>query len=55
MSVTCVAFGTSRTYNEAVATRLLQGIFGGAVGVARGSVGSITDPSNEGRAYAIMG
>lgn len=35
--------------------RLLQGIFAGAVGVARGSVAFVTDSSNEGRAYAILG
>jgi hypothetical protein len=35
--------------------RLLQGVFGGAVGVARGTVPFVTDPSNEGRAYAILG
>jgi hypothetical protein len=33
----------------------MQGIFAGAVGVARGSVTFITDASNEGRAYAILG
>ena len=35
--------------------RLLQGVFAGAVGVGRGTVAMISDPSNEGRAYAILG
>ena len=35
--------------------RLMQGVFAGAIGVARGAVTGITDPSNEGRAYAILG
>ena len=35
--------------------RLLQGIFAGAIGVGRGNIATITDPSNEGRAYAILG
>ena len=35
--------------------RLLQGVFAGAIGVARGSVTAVTDQSNEGRAYAILG
>lgn len=52
---TCLIFGTATTLRQAIAIRLLQGIFGGAVGVARGSVAFITDPSNEGRAYAILG
>jgi len=30
-------------------------VFAGSIGVARGSVAFITDPSNEGRAYAILG
>lgn len=35
--------------------RLMQGIFAGAIGVGRGNIATITDPSNEGRAYAILG
>ncbi|KAF8720814.1 hypothetical protein AX14_010713 [Amanita brunnescens Koide BX004] len=54
-SITCVVFGTCTTIQEALCVRLLQGVFGGAVGVARGSVAFVTDPSNEGRAYAILG
>lgn len=54
-SITCVAFGTCTTIEQALCVRLLQGVFGGAVGVARGSVAFVTDSSNEGRAYAIMG
>ncbi|KAI0763055.1 major facilitator MFS-1 [Trametes elegans] len=54
-AVTCCLFGTSTSIQQAIAIRLLQGIFAGAIGVARGCVTSITDQSNEGRAYAILG
>jgi len=54
-AITCLFFGTSTTLQQAVCIRLLQGIFAGAVGVARGCVAFVTDPSNEGRAYAILG
>ena len=33
----------------------MQGVFAGAIGVARGCVTVISDPSNEARAYAILG
>ncbi|KIY70232.1 hypothetical protein CYLTODRAFT_392381 [Cylindrobasidium torrendii FP15055 ss-10] len=51
----CVAFGLCSTLPQAIVVRLLQGVFGGAIGVAKGSVSFITDMSNEGRAYAILG
>jgi sugar phosphate permease len=54
-SVTCLVFGTSTSLRQAITIRLLQGIFAGAVGVARGCVTVVTDTSNEGRAYAILG
>ncbi|OSC97802.1 major facilitator MFS-1 [Trametes coccinea BRFM310] len=54
-AVTCCLFGTSTSIQQAIVIRLLQGIFAGAIGVARGCVASITDQSNEGRAYAIQG
>ncbi|GAW09030.1 major facilitator superfamily MFS-1 [Lentinula edodes] len=54
-AVTCAIFGTSTSLQQAICVRLLQGIFAGAVGVARGSVAFVTDTSNEGRAYAILG
>ncbi|KAL0960114.1 hypothetical protein HGRIS_011756 [Hohenbuehelia grisea] len=54
-AVTCAAFGTSTSIQQALCIRLLQGIFAGSVGVARGSVAFVTDPTNEGRAYAILG
>jgi hypothetical protein len=54
-SVTCALFGTSTSLKQAVAIRMMQGVFAGAIGVARGCVTSISDPSNEGRAYAILG
>lgn len=54
-ALTCLTFGTATSLKQAVCIRLLQGVFAGSVGVARGSVAFITDPSNEGRAYAILG
>ena len=54
-AVTCCLFGTSTSIQQAIAIRLMQGVFAGAIGVARGCVASITDQSNEGRAYAILG
>lgn len=54
-AVTCLSFGTATTLQQAIVIRLMQGVFAGAVGVARGSVAFVTDPSNEGRAYAILG
>ncbi|KAI0056222.1 major facilitator superfamily MFS-1 [Artomyces pyxidatus] len=54
-SLTCALFGTSKSLKQAVVIRLMQGVFAGAIGVARGCVTVITDPSNEGRAYAILG
>lgn len=54
-AVTCFIFGTSTTLRQAIVIRLAQGVFAGAVGVARGSVAFVTDATNEGRAYAILG
>lgn len=54
-AVTVLIFGTCTSLRQAIAVRLLQGIFAGAVGVARGCVTTVTDVTNEGRAYAIMG
>jgi MFS family permease len=54
-AVTVLLFGTCTSLRQAITVRLLQGIFAGAVGVARGCVASVTDVTNEGRAYAIMG
>lgn len=54
-ALTCSLFGTSTTLQQAMCIRLLQGVFAGAVGVARGCVAFVTDSSNEGRAYAILG
>ncbi|PSS32052.1 hypothetical protein PHLCEN_2v2197 [Hermanssonia centrifuga] len=54
-AITCVMFGTSKSIQQAMAIRLMQGVFAGAIGVARGAVTGVTDQSNEGRAYAILG
>lgn len=54
-ALTCTMFGFATNLPQAMLIRLAQGVFNGAVGVARGTVAGITDTSNEGRAYAIMG
>lgn len=54
-AITVTIFGTCTSLRQALVTRLLQGIFAGAVGVARGTVTSVTDITNDGRAYAILG
>ena len=54
-SLTCALFGTATSLKQAVAIRMMQGVFAGAIGVARGCVTIISDPSNEARAYAILG
>ncbi|KAG9030073.1 hypothetical protein FRB95_004607 [Tulasnella sp. JGI-2019a] len=54
-ALTCFAFGTARSYPEAVVIRLMQGVFNGSLGVARGAVTNVTDGTNEARAYAIIG
>ncbi|CAE6422942.1 unnamed protein product, partial [Rhizoctonia solani] len=54
-ALTCTMFGFSTNLPQAIVIRLAQGVFNGAVGVARGTVAGITDPSNEGRAYSILG
>lgn len=54
-SLTCALFGTSTSLKQAIVIRLMQGVFAGAMGVARGCVTVISDATNEGRAYAILG
>jgi len=54
-AATCLLFGTSTSMNQALVIRLLQGTFAGAIGVARGTVAVITDQTNEGRAWAVLG
>ncbi|ELU41714.1 MFS_1 domain-containing protein [Rhizoctonia solani AG-1 IA] len=54
-ALTCTMFGLSTNLPQAIVIRLAQGVFNGAVGVARGTVAGITDSSNEGRAYSILG
>lgn len=52
---TLIAFGTSTNLKMAITVRMAQGLFNGAVGVAKGAIRDLTDSSNESRAYAIMG
>ncbi|KIK67675.1 hypothetical protein GYMLUDRAFT_155496 [Collybiopsis luxurians FD-317 M1] len=54
-AVTCSSFGAATSLWPAIGIRLLQGVFAGAIGVVRGSVSWVTDATNEGRAYAILG
>lgn len=50
-----IAFGTSTNLASVLAFRFAQGVFNGAVGVARAAVIDIIDPTNEARAYALLG
>lgn len=48
-------YGTCQSVPAMILVRFFQGAFNGAVGVARSSIKDVTDVTNEGRAYAIMG
>lgn len=50
-----LTFGSSTTVGMMICARLAQGVFNGAIGVARGAVRDITDPTNESRAISFMG
>lgn len=54
-ALTLATFGTSTNLKMALTVRLAQGLFNGAVGVAKGAIRDLTDSTNEGRAYAILG
>ncbi|WFD33403.1 hypothetical protein MCUN1_000216 [Malassezia cuniculi] len=54
-TIALILFGTSKDLKSAIAFRFAQGLFAGAVGVARGAVRDLTDETNESRAYAQMG
>ncbi|KAK4689589.1 hypothetical protein P7C73_g509, partial [Tremellales sp. Uapishka_1] len=54
-AIALVVFGTSASLPEAITIRLVQGIFGGAIGVFRGSIRDLTDDTNATRAYAVLG
>lgn len=54
-SLSLIAFGMAPNLPLAILFRLAQGFFNGAVGVAKGAIRSLTDETNEGRAYAQMG
>jgi Major Facilitator Superfamily len=54
-SISMFLFGTAKNLPTALSIRLAQGLFNGAVGVAKGAVRDLTDETNEGRAYAVMG
>ncbi|UZJ56526.1 hypothetical protein CBS101457_005846 [Exobasidium rhododendri] len=50
-----VLFGMATNLKMAISIRLAQGLFNGAVGVAKGAVRDLTDDTNEGRAMAQLG
>ncbi|KAG7086019.1 hypothetical protein E1B28_003541 [Marasmius oreades] len=54
-ALSTLAFGASDTLMVAMISRLAQGVFAGSIGVTKSSIGAVTDSSNEGRAYAILG
>ncbi|CAO1612908.1 unnamed protein product [Sympodiomycopsis kandeliae] len=54
-AITLAIFGASTNLKMAITVRLAQGLFNGAVGVAKGAIRDLTDSTNEGRAYAILG
>ncbi|KAL0564812.1 hypothetical protein V5O48_017223 [Marasmius crinis-equi] len=54
-ALSTASFGASQSLLVAMVARLAQGVFAGSIGVAKSSIGTITDSSNEGRAYAILG
>lgn len=54
-AITLLLFGSSTSLGMAICARLGQGVFNGAIGVARGAVRDITDSTNEGRAIAWIG
>ena len=54
-TVMLLMYGTCKSVVLMVVIRLFQGAFNGAVGVARSAIKDITDPTNEGRAYSVLG
>ncbi|KAM0787506.1 hypothetical protein ACM66B_003578 [Microbotryomycetes sp. NB124-2] len=50
-----IAFGTSKNLASAITIRFTMGLFNGAIGVARSAVQSVTDSSNEARAFTYVG
>ncbi|KAL0059945.1 hypothetical protein AAF712_013294 [Marasmius tenuissimus] len=54
-AVSTFIFGCSKSLGVSIISRLVQGVFAGGIGVARGSVTSIADKSNESKAWAILG
>lgn len=53
-ALTLVLFGMSTNIRMALAIRFAQGLFNGAVGVAKGAVRNICDESNEARAMSVL-
>jgi hypothetical protein len=50
-----ILFGMSQNLPFAISVRLAQGLFNGAVGVAKGAIRDLTDETNEGRAMGQLG
>lgn len=53
--ISLLIFGSSTSLGMMICARLAQGVFNGAIGVARGAVRDITDSTNESRAITYMG
>lgn len=54
LALVMVGFGLSANFRTIVASRCLQGVFSGNMGVAKSVIAEITDASNMADAYAIM-
>lgn len=54
-TVMLLCYGTCKSVILMVVIRLFQGACNGALGVARSAIKDITDPTNEGRAYSVLG
>ncbi|KAK9900843.1 MFS general substrate transporter [Cystobasidium minutum MCA 4210] len=53
-SVSCFAFGLSRSFVAMVLTRALAGVLNGNVGVIKASLGELSDHTNEARAFVFL-
>lgn len=54
-TLSLLAFGMATNLPMVLFFRFAQGLFNGAVGVAKGAIRDLTDETNEARAYAQMG
>ena len=54
-TIMLLLYGTCQSVPAMIAVRVCQGALNGSIGVARTAVKEISDSTNEGRAYSIMG